>query len=120
MSKNPITQTTYQAVLGRVIEDLRKSKTALKQNEIAQKIGITQSTWSRVTSGDTSITVELLDRIAKEFGVQGSEILKSTEKAIKQLESQGVLVSYKQEQLSSNTILLAGAALGALVVAALS
>ncbi|PCJ37490.1 MAG: hypothetical protein COA75_04415 [Cellvibrionales bacterium] len=114
-------ETTYQSVIGRVIVRFRKELT-VDQGSLAAAVGVTQSTWSRIERGESSLTVEQLASAAECLRVNSSTILSDTEKAVRELKSQGVLVKMtkvSEKKDNSGAAIIGAAALGALVGAAL-
>ncbi len=115
-------ETTYQAVIGRVIVKLRK-ELVVDQALLANAVGVTQSTWSRIERGESSLSIEQLAKAAEHLRVNPSTILLETEQALKELKHQGVVIrmSKTQDKKSTNGIAMIGAAaLGALVGAAVA
>lgn len=112
--------TTYPAVVGRVIIQLR-DKLNLRQAELAEAVGVTQATWSRVENGTSALTIEQLELAAEKLKTQPSQILKYAELATTQLRVQGVHVERKRisEGGTSGIALIGAAALGAIIAAAL-
>jgi len=54
--------------LGKAIKDLRR-KTGLTQNDLADRVDITQSHLSQLENGKKEPSLSTLDRIAEEFGL---------------------------------------------------
>ncbi len=114
-------ETTYQSIIGRVIVSFRK-KLSVDQISLASSVGVTQSTWSRIERGDSSMTVEQLASAAECLRVNPSTILSDTEKAIRELKSQGVIIKFNKasdKKDNSGAAIIGAAALGALVGAAI-
>jgi transcriptional regulator with XRE-family HTH domain len=115
-------ETTYKAILGRVLTQVRKDF-GVEQSELASSMGVTQSTWSRIERGETSITVEQLAKASEFFQINSSTVLLDTENAIKKLKQQGVNIHYETKadsKTGKGLAMIGAAALGALVGAALS
>ena len=77
-------ETTYQAVIGRVIVNFRK-QLAVDQALLAGAAGVTQSTWSRIERGESSLSIEQLakaDEVIEEVEVkyQPAQILAAMQK----------------------------------------
>ena len=118
-------ETTYQAVIGRVVVKIRK-ELEIEQGSLAKHVGVTQSTWSRIERGESSLTVEQLARAADFLRVKPSTILHETEKAIDSLEQQGVYVNKitgskakGRNKTNQGIAMIGAAALGALVATAI-
>lgn len=115
-------ETTYQAVVGRIIVKFRKDL-GIDQAVLAKGVGVTQSTWSRVERGESSLSIGQLAKAAEHLRVSPSTILFEVESAVKELKSKGVIVRIisTQDIKSSNGIAMIGAAaLGALVATAVA
>ncbi len=120
-------ETTYQAIIGRVVVKIRK-ELAVEQASLAKNVGVTQSTWSRIERGESSLTVEQLARAADFLRVRPSTILHETEKAVDSLERQGVFVNKNKQtenkevgkaKTNQGVAMIGAAALGALVATAI-
>ena len=118
MSTNQLNpETTFQSVVGRVIVKIRKELN-VEQATLASSVGVTQSTWSRIERGESSLTVEQLANAAECLRVNPSTILLEAEEATKALRAQGVVVRNNKIQNSktkAGIALIGAAALGALV-----
>jgi len=84
-------ETTYQAVIGRVIVKFRKEP-GVDQAALAKGVGVTQSTWSRIERGESSLSIGQLAKAAEHLCVNPSTILLEVESAVKELRNQGVIV----------------------------
>ncbi|MCP4323830.1 MAG: helix-turn-helix transcriptional regulator [Alteromonadales bacterium] len=114
-------EATYQAVVGGVLVKLRK-ELGVDQMLLAKAIGVTQSTWSRIERGESSLSVAQLAKAAEYLRVNSSTVLLEVESAVKQLRKRGVsiAVASSQDAKSKTGIAMIGAAaLGALIGAAL-
>lgn len=69
----PETVTTDHAVLGSVITKIRES-IGFKQSELADKIGVNQSTWSRIEKGETSLSAFQLYAVSKHLDISIDEL----------------------------------------------
>ena len=56
-------ETTYQAVLGRLIVQKRQEK-QIDQGEMARHVGVSRSTWSRIEAGASALTMDQLAKAA--------------------------------------------------------
>ena len=113
--------TTYPAIVGRILVSLRKNA-GIGQDQLAEAIGITQSTLSRVERGESALTVEQLARAAQRLGDKASNILEKADDAVEELNSQGINVQYERARSGVDTglVLIGAAALGALIAVVLS
>lgn len=112
-------QTTFSALVGWVITNER-ARLGLTQAALARRMGIPQSSWSRFESGQTLLTIDQLDQVAKHLRITAHEIMKRADEVRAKLLTQGVRVNVGARQAGENAeALLWGAALGALVTALL-
>lgn len=113
--------TTYPAIIGRILVSRRKL-IGIGQDELAESIGITQSTLSRVERGESALTVEQLARAAKRLGDKASSIVKMADDAVEELQLQGINVQYERSNsvVDTGLVLIGVAALGALLAAVFS
>lgn len=66
--------TTYPAIVGGVLSQMRTHQ-GLRQEEVAQAVGVSQGTWSRIEKGQTGLTVEHLRAVADVLGIAPGQIL---------------------------------------------
>ena len=100
--------TSYPAVVGVVLAAARKeAEKGISQKDMAEAIGATVSTWSRIETGETALTIEQLALAAEKLGVLPSQILKKADEAILELGKKGVAI--EATRISSAAILAAGA-----------
>jgi transcriptional regulator with XRE-family HTH domain len=110
--------TTYPAIVGSLITQAR-TEAGLRQEELAERAGVPQSTLSRIERGSTHLTLNQLRKIAPALGYQPSQIVASAENAEFLLQMNGAEV---KEVVEPNTlkrdavIFLSGAALMALIM----
>lgn len=108
--------------MGRIIVKIRK-ELQVEQATLANAVGVTQSTWSRIERGESSFTIDQLADAAECLRVNPSTILLEAEEATRVLKSQGVIVRNEKPSVSkakSGVALIGAAALGALVGAAIA
>lgn len=84
-------QTTFSAVLGVVLANLRKVK-GIEQGEMAKKMGVSQASYSRLESGKSSFSVDQLYLAAQALEIDGPELTHRLNKAVEQLNVNGVPV----------------------------
>lgn len=108
--------TTYPAIIGKIFTDLRAQQ-GMPQKDMAQAVGVTQATWSRIESGQTSVTLEHLRAAAKSLGVPPAHILALADQTEMEASFRGVSIveANSHSELHPGLILLAGAALGIFV-----
>ena len=104
--ENAVAVTSYPAVVGAMLMVVRKS-IGLSQSDLANTIGINVSSWSRIESGETALTVEQLALAAERFGVDPSFILKAAEDKIVELGQRGIAISRTRSNVDA--IVAAGA-----------
>lgn len=103
----PRPEVPYSALLGQLIKQLRLSK-GIDQLAMAAALGISQSSYSRIESGDTNMNVWQLRGCAEQLGVSPSSLLKRVEVHQVQLQSEGVeIVSEKRSNPTAAIIGLA-------------
>jgi transcriptional regulator with XRE-family HTH domain len=114
-------QTTYGAVLGRVLA-LQRQICQLEQADVAARLGLAQSTWSRFETGESALTVDQLSLVANVLRTSAPEILGRVDQATAALTQKGVIVhrGNVRDFAKQGLALIGAVALGALVVAALT
>jgi len=83
--------TTYRAVLGKVLE-AQRSVLKKNQQEFAVEIGASQSAWSRVETGQSSLSVEEFVMVCKALKFRPEEALDRVQRSIDYLHKRGVQV----------------------------
>jgi len=108
---------TYAVIVGRIV--LRRRK-ALGRNQVdvANSLGISQGAYSKMETGETPITLEVLQRISAFFGCTPTEVLQEADGYLKALQLQGVQLIGAAE-LKSEPDLKAALVLGLALLAAL-
>ena len=102
--------TTYGAILGAVIANLRTAK-QLKQSDMAAAVGVGPSTWSRLEKGESPLTVDQLRLASTALGESPSKIIDLAEVAVNEMVRKGVIIDSSGEY----DIFRSGAAIGATV-----
>jgi transcriptional regulator with XRE-family HTH domain len=110
---------TYAEILGRIIVHFRKER-GVRQEELAQAIGVSQSAWSRIETGASPLTVTYLARVASVLRLESSDILQAAERVHKQLTVQGVQVQLNDDQHDKGLLFLGAAALTTVILAIMS
>jgi len=119
-------ETTYSAVLGRVLAQKRKRLgREWDQARAAQRAGISRSTWSRLENGESAPDAIQLARIAEMFGTTAPEFLAEVEKICNGLRERGVKVHMEKPKKVSTAggiglALLGTAALAGIAAAVLA
>lgn len=111
-------ETTYSAIIGRVITQLRKKK-GLDQGAAAKKSGLNRSSWSRIEHGDAIPNAVQISKISNALGCSPGDIFGEADKARQALEAQGINVHLEPKSKSAGNVLalLGAAALGGLIYA---
>ncbi len=81
--------TTYPALVGNIIAQLRKER-GFGQAEFAAMVGLGQSTWSRIEKGESALTVEQLAKTAEQLEIKPHELLVLVDGARDNLQAQGI------------------------------
>jgi transcriptional regulator with XRE-family HTH domain len=120
-NQQALAETTYGAVAGSVLAFHRKSL-GWEQGHLANELGITQATWSRLEGGHSPLTIDQLARASESLGVPLSEMLRRIGRALDSLARRGVTVRQgsPNELAKEGLVIIAAVALGALVMAALT
>ena len=93
-------ETTYQAVLGRLIAQKRKERT-LDQEEMARRVGVSRSTWSRIESGSSTLSLDQLAKAAGALGMTMGELMLEADELVRELRRRGVEVHDSRDQVRS-------------------
>ena len=83
--------TTYPAIVGAVLLNLRE-RHGLQQSEVAEALGLSPSTWSRVERGALAVSLEQLAAAAEYFETSPGQVLQEADSAVTRLRKQGVHV----------------------------
>ncbi len=113
--------TTYPAIVGHVLASHR-SRIPATQGDIARKLGLSPSTWSRVERGEVGLTMDQLSAAASVLGVEPGQILARADHVSQTLAARGVNVERQRlrRPIDSGLALVAGVVLGALVTSLFS
>ena len=116
-----VKQTTYSAVLGSIVTNCRKAN-GQEQSDIAEILGITQASYSRLESGKSSMTTDQIFLVSNAVGLLPSELLAQVENSVQALNSSGykVIPQLRGDQNRDSGKVVLGAALGALLMGILS
>ncbi|WP_424191190.1 helix-turn-helix domain-containing protein [Ampullimonas aquatilis] len=106
---------TYPSLVGRILAQQREAR-GIKQGELAAQLGLSQSAYSRLESGESVLNLSQLRNVAAQLGLQPSQVLKWADQYEAQLRQQGVdVVAEKQDHTAAIAIgfgLLAALLLG--------
>lgn len=103
----------YSALLGYVLKQHRLRK-QVDQQSIAAALGLSQSAYSRIESGDTNLSAWQLRLCASQLGLRPSQLLAEVEARESLLATQGVSV-VAEKRANPAAVLLGLALLAALV-----
>lgn len=98
--------TTYPALVGNVLAQLRKER-GIGQAEFGALVGIGQSTWSRIEKGESALTIEQLAKAAAQLDLAPHELLAVVDGAVDNLQDQGIETLL--DRIGANNMALLGA-----------
>ncbi|MDE0372498.1 MAG: helix-turn-helix transcriptional regulator, partial [Rhodospirillales bacterium] len=94
-------ETTYQTVLGRLIAMKRRQK-QMDQEELAQHVGVSSSTWSRIEAGLSALSIDQLAKAAAKFGAPVGELTSEADDLVRALlQQEDVEVHSSRDQTNS-------------------
>lgn len=93
----------YNALVGQILQRHREAL-GKSQGEVAQAIGLTQSAFSRVESGQTALTVSHLRSLSATLGTTAEKILSDADSLAKQLQAKGVQVPNEKPVDNDNEV----------------
>ena len=118
MSKVPFAVVAYPALVGAVLAGVRKSR-KLSQSQLADAVGVGVSTWSRIESGESALSIEQLAAAADGLGVAPSVLLFTVDEQVSKLRDRSVGTVPARVDVKSITALgaipLIGASLSAVL-----
>ncbi len=107
--------TTYSAVIGGVIKQLRESR-SINQGVMAKSMGVSQAAWSKLESGKTTITTAQLAKAADLLEIEANKIIQYADQTVSDFKANKISVSYDNKEAESMGLMLLGAAaIGALI-----
>ena len=108
--------TTYNNIVGAVLRG-RREEIGLEQADLANRLQLTQSSYSRIENGKTSLTLIQLNNIAPHLRLTPQTFMAQVESVKSNMERQGIEVSPNKSASIGEGItnLLLGAALLTLV-----
>ena len=104
-------ETTYQTVLGRLIAQKRKEN-GIDQEELAHRVGVSRSTWSRIEAGSSALSMDQLAKAASALGISLGELMLEVDDVVRKLRKQNVEVHDSRDQAKSASLGATGAAGG--------
>jgi len=108
--------TSYAAILGQMIKQLREAKNA-DQADLANHLGVSVMTISRIESGDTVLDVPQMEKVASFFNMSATDFFENSLKIKKKAEKQNYTVFQNKKEINkhSNVALLSVAAIVGIV-----
>ncbi len=108
--------TSYAAILGQMIKQLREAKNADQAN-LANHLGVSVMTISRIESGDTVLDVPQMEKVASFFNMEATDFFENSLKIKKKAENQNYTVFQNKKEINkhSNVALLSVAAIVGIV-----
>src|SRR3989304_6828751 len=85
----------YTPLVGQVLLGHRGRK-SLHQNDLATALGVSQSAYSRIEQGDTTISISQLRVIARRLGIAPGDLLREADGLAERLRMQGVEVRHEK------------------------
>lgn len=104
---------TYSNLVGQVIL-LHRRRLKLDQSDVASALGVSQSAYSRLEGGDSSLSVGQLRIVAERLGVLPNELLRQTDELAERATLQGVTVT-NEKKADQGPLLLALGILAAIL-----
>ncbi len=112
-------KTSYTIIVGAIIGHLRKKK-GLGQKDIAEKLDITQSAWSKLERGDTCLSITQLNQISQILEIPANRILRHAEKAQEKLKKENIEVLDKPlSQPNDKALFILGVAVVSVIIIAI-
>lgn len=116
---------SYSSILGVVVANKRK-ELGIEQSVLAEKMGLSQASYSRLESGKSTFSVDQVFECAKALGISPDELfnlvvntvnnLMESEDVSVQAQPRGNATKAKSAGGSNAGSFVAGAALGALII----
>lgn len=103
-SPQPKPVVTYPALVGKVLAHRRKTLN-IEQGKVAADLGLSQSAYSRLESGESVLNVSQLHNVAGQLGMRPAQVLSLADRYAAQLEQQGVnIIAEKQNNSAAIAI----------------
>lgn len=112
--EQPIPEVPYASLLGQVIRQQRQAKNILP-TFMAEKLDLSQPSYSRIETGDTTMNVWQLRTCASALGITVTSIMEKVERLDEELRSQNVKVVEAKKTVSPAAFLIGAGLLIALL-----
>jgi transcriptional regulator with XRE-family HTH domain len=107
----------YPVLVGQIVQ-AHRNRLGLHQSQVASAMGLSRSAYSRIETGDTSMSLSQLRPLARSLGFASSQLLAEVDNYANQLEAGGV--SVPDVKAVNPAALLIGLGLLAALIAATS
>ena len=111
--------TTYGAIVGSIIRSHRE-KNRINQGAMAESMGVTQATWSKIENGKSNIGLTQIVRAASILGTTPGQLLSDADVVRARIVDEGLTVSADPQRVNQSIALLGAAAVAAFVMMVLS
>jgi transcriptional regulator with XRE-family HTH domain len=114
--------TTYRAIVGKLLS-VRRSERKLDQEALGRAVGVNQSTWSRIETGTSAMSLDQLRRACHALGLTPGALLTHADAAAAHIARRGVEILTEpgdSDESDKAVAFLGGAALAALVLAVIA
>jgi transcriptional regulator with XRE-family HTH domain len=103
-SSPPQPVVTYPSLVGKVLAQQRESR-GIKQGDLAAALGLSQSAYSRLESGESVLNLSQLRNVAAHLGLQPDVVLKWAGQYEAQLRQQGVEIVVEKQDNSAAIVI---------------
>ncbi len=110
----PNPEVPYASLLGQVIRQQRQAK-QIPPSDFAKRLQLTQPSYSRIETGDTTMNVWQLRTCAEVLDVSVASIMEKVEQLDKELRSQNVKIVEAKKTVSPAALLIGAGLLIALL-----
>lgn len=109
---------TYDSIVSIAVANIREQK-GITQADLAEAVGVSPSTWSRIESGQTGLSLDQLKKASDRLGFKPHEVLQISDMLIEKVPDVEV-ASKKDIETAVKAAGIAGKAMGIAGVAAAS
>ena len=118
-------EISYNSILGQIFRQ-KRTKGGFDQEQIGKRMGITGSSWSRIETGDSAVSIDQINKFAQIVGCNSWEILQEADNIAHELKKSGYKIHYetvrevkKKKVNGLGLAILGGTTLAAIVASAL-